>query len=526
VHRVVLVTLVVALAVPAVAPTTATGPAAPELVAVHPNPVADEDRGEFVVVDVPPGTPLHAYALTDGESTVRLPNRSVSGRVVLTHDPGVAANATNGTVVSLTRFPSLANGGERVALVRANRTVSSVSYVDAPEGETWSDGTWHPLAGTDRPVVHGGGGTARAFVLPDVPSAPLAGVRNATDRVLLAGYTLTSRRVVRALVAAHRRGAVVRVLVDGEPVGGLTRAEAARLDRLTTAGIEVRVVAGAHAPYDFHHAKYVVADGQATVLTENWKPAGTGGTSSRGWGVTLADHEAVSALAATFRADAAPLGTVPWREFRRGETFEPANATRESYPSRVPPTRLPYRNVSVSLAPDTAEDALVRRLDRAQRSIRVLQVSVGSRHQPFLDATIRAARRGVEVRVLLSSAWYVAEENRALVERLNGLAAREGLPLDARIATPGRRFEKVHAKGVVVDDAVVLGSMNWNNHSARENREVLVTLEGARVANYYRRVFDSDWQRSGQRLPVGLPAVLVVAAVACLIAARRLEFEG
>jgi phosphatidylserine/phosphatidylglycerophosphate/cardiolipin synthase-like enzyme len=180
----------------------------------------------------------------------------------------------------------------------------------------------------------------------------------------------------------------------------------------------------------------------------------------------------------------------------------------------------------VLVAPDNAEDALVRRLDRADTSIRVLQVSVGSRSQPFLRAAVRAARRGVAVRVLLSSAWYVAEENRALVERLNALATREDLPLSARVASPRRRFGKVHAKGVVVDDTVVLGSLNWNNHSARENREVLVALEGERVAGYYRRGFDADWRQSGQRLPVGLPVVLAVAAGGCLLAARRLEFEG
>lgn len=521
----VVVTLVVVLTAPAIAPTATTASPQPELVAVHPNPVADEDRGEFVVLDAPRNTSLGDYALTDGESTVPLPNRTVGGRVVLAAQRGPAANHTEGTVVVVDGFPSLANDGERVALVDGNRTLSTLRYADAPEGETWRGGRWNPVAGTDRPVVYGDSGTARAFVLPDAPGAPLAGVRNATDRVLLAGYTLTSRRVTRALLAAHRRGATVRVLVDGAPVGGLTRRAAGRLDRLAAAGIEVRVVGGPHAPYDFHHAKYVVADGQATVLTENWKPAGTGGTSSRGWGVTLSDGEAVRALVATFEADADRFGAVGWRSFRRGKTFESANATRGSYPRAFAPRQLPFRNVSVLVAPDNAESAVVRRLDRANDSIEVLQVSVGSRRQPFLAATLRAARREVEVRVLLSGAWYVAEENRALVEYLNQVADREDLPLSARVATPSGQFGKVHTKGVVVDDGVVLGSMNWNNHSARENREVLVALEGERVAGYYRQVFDSDWERGGSRLPVGLPVALVVAALACLLAARRLQFE-
>ncbi|WP_255196603.1 phospholipase D-like domain-containing protein [Halorarius litoreus] len=524
-----LVVLIIVL--PATAPATVSAAAqAPptaslDLVAVHPNPVAEDDRGEFVVLDAPRKTNLGRYSLTDGEQRVALPNRTVEGRVIVGETRGPAVNHTEGTVLLLDRFLSLSNAGEQIRLLRGNRTVVTVHYADAPEGETWQNNTWRPLAGTDRRVVHGGPGTAHAFVLPDAPGQPLAAVENATDRVLLAGYTFTSARATRALVAAHDRGATVRVLVDGAPVGGLSRPEAERLDRLAAVGIEVRVVAGPHAPYDFHHAKYVVADERATVLTENWKPAGTGGGSSRGWGVTLSDADAVDALAETFRADADSLGTVRWREFRRGKQFEPANATHGSYPTTVAPERLPYRNVSVLVAPDNAETATVRRLDRATDSIRVLQVSIGGRSQPFLAAAVRAARRGVEVRILLSSAWYVAAENRALAERVNTLADRESLPLSVRVATPAGQFEKVHAKGVVVDDTVLLGSLNWNNHSARENREVVVAIEGERVADYYASVFDSDWERSGERFLVGLPVALVLGAVACLLAARRLQFE-
>ncbi len=41
-----------------------------------------------------------------------------------------------------------------------------------------------------------------------------------------AGYTLSSARVADALIAAQRRGATVRVLLEGEPVGSRTAAEA------------------------------------------------------------------------------------------------------------------------------------------------------------------------------------------------------------------------------------------------------------------------------------------------------------
>ena len=88
----------------------------------------------------------------------------------------------------------------------------------------------------------------------------------------------------------------------------------------------------------------------------------------------------------------------------------------------------------------------------------------------------------------------VEESNRAVVDRVDRLRA-DGRPIEARIADPTDRFEKVHAKGAVIDGGtVLLGSLNWNRHSARENREVIVELGGDDPASYYTRVFDADWE--------------------------------
>jgi phosphatidylserine/phosphatidylglycerophosphate/cardiolipin synthase-like enzyme len=167
-------------------------------------------------------------------------------------------------------------------------------------------------------------------------------------------------------------------------------------------------------------------------------------------------------------------------------------------------------------------------LDSADESIRVQQVAIGGRKHSLLQATLRAARRGVEVEILLSSAWYVEEDNRALVEWLNDRAEAEDLPLEARTATPGGRYEKIHAKGVVVDgEAAVVGSLNWNNHSARENREVAVLLRGEEVGGFYAEVFDADWEASAggpgaaNRLPIGLLGAVAIGAVTAVLYARR-----
>ena len=516
----------------------------PQFVAAYPNPATDDDAGEFVVLRFPEPTDLGEYELTDGTTTSELPNRTASGRVAFSADPDVAANRTDAAVLPVADGLSLANGGETVRFVAApnassvNSANATMSYADAPEGERWhyteTGWTWTPLGASDFAVASVPDATARTFVLPDSPGIPLETLRKADDRILLGGYTFASPRVAEALLAAEARGVDVRLLLEGGPVGGIPRREATLLDRLTRAGIEVRMVGGPLARHDYHHPKYAVADDRALVLTENWKPSGTGGHGSRGWGVVVADERMADRLAAVFEDDAETRNTVPWREFRKGRTFEPATPANETFPRTFEAKSVEVSSADLLVAPDNAESGVIALLDAADSSIRIQQAGIGTTRQPFLRAAVRAARRGVDVKILLSSAWYSEEANRRIVEWVNERAKREGLPLEARLAKPRGRYEKIHAKGVVVDgEAAVVGSLNWNNHSARENREVAVVLRGEEAASFYADSFDADWKASAsdggggaKRLPVGLlVAVALGAAGALLLARREVVFE-
>ncbi|WP_324662733.1 phospholipase D-like domain-containing protein [Haloarcula sediminis] len=503
----------------------------PAIHAIYPDPVRGGDRGEFVVLALPNGTALGHYAVTDGDTTAALPNRTAGGRVAVTDAPESVRNLTDYPVVGLDSAPALANGGDSVRLKRNGSTVARVRYSDTEEGElgviAGSTIRWHPLGATDRPVVTGGPGEARAFTLPDAPGAPLAPIRNATSRVYLAGYTLSSARVADALVAAQRRGAEVRVLLEGEPVGGRTRTEATTLDRLREAGIEVRVVAGPRARYRYHHAKYAVADDRAVVMTENWKPAGTGGQSSRGWGVATSQSRVVSGLTETFRADAGWRDAVAWGDFREGRSFQRGEAANTSYPSTFDATTVPVKRTELLVTPDNAQPALVTELDAANDSIDVVQPTVGGWDEPLVRALRRAAKRGVEVRLLLSSAWYAREENRGKVKRFNAWADRTGSPLTAKLADPGDRYGKIHAKGAILDgDRVIVGSLNWNEQAATTNREVVLLLYGTAVADYFGRVFERDWNGGRPSVPLGIAVAVLGALAVAALAARRVRFAS
>jgi phosphatidylserine/phosphatidylglycerophosphate/cardiolipin synthase-like enzyme len=498
-------------------------PDSARIAAVYPNPVYEGDRGEYVVVGVPAETNLSEWSVADGETVASLPNETVSGRVAFSADPAAARNLTDARVLGLRGRLELANGGETVELRHGDATVDSATYDRAPEGERFTDGTWEPLGATDHAPVTVDAERAEVFALPDSPDVPIRVISSAENRILLAAYTFESERVVRALERAADRGVDVRVIVDGGPVGGISSRQTAALNRLAESDATVRALGGDRARYDFHHAKYAVVDDRALVLTENWKPSGTGGESNRGWGTLVRDADIASELASVFRSDWDARDAVPWAEYREAVDSVDADASeRSSHPERIAPRNVSVERVRLLTAPDNAESEVTAEIAGADESLLIEQVTLGGRDTPPVRAAVSAARRGVRVRVLLSGAWYAEADNREYVRWLNDIADREGLDLEARIAEPRSRYEKIHAKGVVIDEErVVLGSINWNNNSLRENREVAVVLVGEVVGQYYARLFRADWRGGAWRLPVGIGAAVAAAVLAAGLYARR-----
>jgi cardiolipin synthase len=493
---------------------------------VAPNPATDGDVGEFVVVEFDEPTNTTGWVLSDDQSTAVLPDRTLSGTVALSTAPNATRNRTDYPVVGLDGSLSLANSGDRVELVAENRTIDEISYEDASTAELWNGETWTPLGATAVQPVTVESVSVSAFALPDAAGPPLDVVESAADRLYLAGYTFTSKRVTRALVDAAAQGVDVRVLVEGGVAGGAPSPEGERLDRLVAAGVDVRVLDGERARYSFHHAKYAVADDRAVVLSENWKPSGTGGHGNRGWGVALSDDETADHLASVFLADATWADAKPWRAVRENFTVVDGDPATASYPTRFPSVDVRADSVRVLVAPDNARAGIRDLVASADESLLVEQPRLDPRGA-FANWTIDAARRGVRVRVLLSGKWYNRASNRNTTTRLNRIADDEGLDLEAKLVEPRSRFEKVHVKGALVDgEHAVVGSMNWNEHAATENREVVVVVADERVATYYGRAFRADWRGGAWRLQVGLMAVVVTATLFAAWCARVVQFDG
>jgi cardiolipin synthase len=120
--------------------------------------------------------------------------------------------------------------------------------------------------------------------------------------------------------------------------------------------------------------------------------------------------------------------------------------------------------------------------------------------------------------VLLDSSWFNINEphdNDEMAAYINEIGRTEGIPLSARCADlKGNHLDKIHNKGVIVDgDAVLISSINWNEQSPSFNREAGVIIDHPGVGEYYRAVFEDDWNASAEEPGDGSDQAKIAVAV-------------
>jgi phosphatidylserine/phosphatidylglycerophosphate/cardiolipin synthase-like enzyme len=256
-----------------------------------------------------------------------------------------------------------------------------------------------------------------------------------------------------------------------------------------------------HAPYRYDHAKYVIIDNKSILLTsENFKNTGLppqGMSGNRGGGVSLKDPALAGYFSEIFSTDTRSISVVSYT----GSAGDAEPAPYEKRTAEFHPAQFEGATVIPVIAPDTSYQ-IVDLLDNARTTIEIEQAYIKNetpyRLNPYLSSAINASRRGVHVRVLLDSYWYNVEgpnDNDEMAALINRIGTSEQIPLEAKcIDLPLNQVEKIHNKGVIVDDKQVLvSSINWNSNSPNFNREAGVIIDHPGVARYFREVFDDDW---------------------------------
>jgi cardiolipin synthase A/B len=100
------------------------------------------------------------------------------------------------------------------------------------------------------------------------------------------------------------------------------------------------------------------------------------------------------------------------------------------------------------------------------------------------------------VRILISDAFLDPsdpKDSTNTVRYANDIARREHLDMQARIFNHALLgMEKIHNKGVIVDDRKVLvSSINWSYNSPTNNREASLILEHPVIGAYFADILTS-----------------------------------
>lgn len=300
------------------------------------------------------------------------------------------------------------------------------------------------------PATGAGAGIVGVFVEPADGRGPILDeIEAAREEITLEIYLISDEEVIDALSGAAARGVHVRVLLEEHPFGG-GGGQPETFERLAAAGIDIR---WGNPVFRFSHVKTFTIDRRVAVIM-NQNLTWSSFEQNRELGVVTTRPADVAEALAIFEAD--------WEH------------------AAEPPTE------ALVVSPTNARTALLESIGGARRSLDVYAEVI--RDQEFVDALAAAARRGVEVRIVMSK----GDERQT--ETLRGLAA-EGV---------GVRLLSdlyVHAKLFLVDgERAFVGSQNMTATSLDQNREIGIIIDDPAGIARIARAFATDW-RIGKELP-------------------------
>jgi cardiolipin synthase len=440
-------------------------------------------------------------------------------------------------------------------ILERDRNESTGLYVDTDSYTDWDDNRIYVVGQSHFEYeTFGYTGEITVFSSPDSSFNVITNaIRKAKSSFYLNIYEFHSLELLEYVVDAAGRGLDVKVFIEGSPVGVRTEnQELAKYvaQQIVNAGGRVRYIItddskGIYDRYKWNHAKYCILDNETVIVeSENWKTTGipvrsTGG--NRGWGVTIVNKDIADFFLRVFSDDwkiiskdviefcdpKFPKYCKPDPSFSLEdlEIIYPADTYKVYFSNK---TIYGTFKVSPVLAPDTSlmeTKSILGMIKSANISIYVQQIYAhkhwaGSSEywdsfsiketdkNLYLEEVINAARRGVEVKILLGVPFSTddSRNNYETMKYINEVAENENLNMVAQIVdksvSTGTGFTKIHNKGVIVDGRIVLiSSINWGENSPTNNREVGVIIENEDVASFFSKIFNFDWNPSDDTSP-------------------------
>ncbi len=293
------------------------------------------------------------------------------------------------------------------------------------------------------------------IVLPDDAPRPILEAIDGASRTLrIKMFAFSDPALLKAVVAAKRRGVKVRVMLNAARRNGEHDNRNAR-KALERAEIEVR---DGNPAFDLTHEKSMVIDDQtALVASFNWTTKNL--TETRDYAVVTRRAPEVVEIIDAFDAD--------WRRHR----FDPPETGHLIW------------------CPGPGRDRICQFIDQARH--RLFVQNERFQDMVIIERLVRAARRGVKVDVMARAPHTLKKAK--LVEGVGGLRILD----DTGVKIRRLRHLKLHAKMLLADGtAAIVGSINFAAGSFDGRRELAIELRDDDIVDRLHDTVRKDWEHA------------------------------
>jgi phosphatidylserine/phosphatidylglycerophosphate/cardiolipin synthase-like enzyme len=254
-------------------------------------------------------------------------------------------------------------------------------------------------------------------------------------------YQFTRPALVKSLSAASGRGVAIRVVIDARQTEN-----AATVAALKAAGVDIRA---APARFSHNHSKVLIVDkNTAFLMSANFNDYSM--ASERNYGLVVTSPQDVGDLQTVFDADFA------------GVALSGLDCTR------------------LILSPANARDRLGSLIGSAEKTLDLAVMYLSD--AALEDAVIARHKAGVSLRILFADpGWIKSNSETAARLKAEGISVRY------------LSYPELHAKLIVADDRVFIGSQNLSWTSLEKNREVGLIDTTQELVGKVNVQFDADW---------------------------------
>ncbi len=387
---------------------------------------------------------------------------------------------------------ALGNSGDEVALIHSGYTVDIViygnsdykgagwrgkplnvsqghilrrkGYVDTDAPDDWTN--YHRIGQSDfKEMILNS--SVELLTFPDDRDELFRFLSLAHREIIIESYTASNNHFGEILEKKLNSGVHVRMLLEGNPVGGITEEEKYLVERIYKSGGEIYfMISGGriHNRYTYVHSKFIVIDSKyALISTENFDEKSISPCGNRGYGIIIWNERIAKYLKSVFEDDVknvtdikrydGEFGDINMREMRsiqiRSKIFGTINITA---------------HISLVLAPDYSVEEFDKFVD-GQKWLDVESL--------YIKDYALSEVYGKSKRILVN---YVVDGYD--MKKFNG---------DKKL------LRMLHAKLMIGDSAVLVGSMNFGYSSMTRNRELSVIIESEYAVKYFEKVFNYDW---------------------------------